>query len=407
MRSGAVLLSDVADLIRGVSFRPADLVTGAAEGIPLLRATNIGQGTLKLSDVLYVPSRLVRDPQRLRPFDVVIAMSSGSRQAVGRLGVLRQPWDGCVGAFCGVIRPKPDRVDPPYLGYVLRSASFRQRIETYAVGTAIMNLSRERLLGFTLDLPSVPEQRRIAGILGVLDDKIELNRRMVEVLHELGRSIFESSVSQLRAYRLEEEQTLGEILETLETGARPKGGVAGYSEGIPSIGAESITRLGEFDFGKTRYIPVDYYESMRRGRITSRDVLLYKDGGRPGVFEPHVTMVGDGFPFDVAAINEHVYRLRAAAPFSQNFLYFWLSGAQAMEEMRVKGTGVAIPGLNSTALTSIHVPAMTADRLGALDRALEPLVARVLLAARESSVLTQLRDALLPRLMSGELQASA
>jgi len=40
-------------------------------------------------------------------------------------------------------------------------------------------------------------------------------------------------------------------------------------------------------------------------------VLLYKDGGRPGEFEPHVTLFGDGFPFDICAINEHVYRLRA------------------------------------------------------------------------------------------------
>lgn len=83
----------------------------------------------------------------------------------------------------------------------------------------------------------------------------------------------------------------------------------GITSGIPSIGAESIVSLGIFDFGKTKYVPGEFYEGMKRGRIESRDVLLYKDGGRPGEYEPHVSMFGDGFPFNKCCINEHVYRL--------------------------------------------------------------------------------------------------
>ena len=153
MTEREVQLGEVADLVRGVSFRPGELATDSTDAVPLLRATNIGDHTLDLANVIYVPTRLVREAQHLRRFDVVIAMSSGSRQAVGRLAPLRQTWDGCVGAFCAAIRPKPDRIDPAHLGYVLQSAEFRERIETYAVGTAIMNLSKERLLGFRFRLP--------------------------------------------------------------------------------------------------------------------------------------------------------------------------------------------------------------------------------------------------------------
>ncbi len=186
------VLGDMADLIRGVSYRPDDLLPDGSAGVPLLRATNIGDRRLDLSDVLYVPRGHVRDTQRLRLFDVVIAMSSGSQQAVGRLAQLRQEWDGCVGAFCGVIRPKAESVYPEYLGYVLQSPAFRERIETYAVGTAIMNLSRERILGFPLTLPSTEIQKAIAHILGTLDDKIELNRQMNRTLEEMARAIFKS-----------------------------------------------------------------------------------------------------------------------------------------------------------------------------------------------------------------------
>jgi type I restriction enzyme, S subunit len=180
--------------------------------------------------------------------------------------------------------------------------------------------------------------------------------------------------------------------------------VSAYADGIPSIGAESIVGLGVFDYSKTKYIPKQFFEGMTRGHIKSRDVLLYKDGGRPGVFEPHLTLVGDGFPFAVCAINEHVYRLRAGKELGQNFLFFWLSSDLSMEEMRVKGTGVAVPGLNSTQVKSLTIlvppPAITA----AFEATAGPLVTRVLASCNESRTLTTLRDVLLPKLISGELR---
>ena len=195
-------------------------------------------------------------------------------------------------------------------------------------------------------------------------------------------------------------------LAELEVGGRPEGGVSAYADGIPSIGAKSIVGLGVFDYSKTKYIPKQFFEGMTRGHIKNRDVLLYKDGGRPGAFEPHLTLVGDGFPFAVCAINEHVYRLRAPKELGQNFLYFWLSSDLSMEEMRMKGTGVAVPGLNSTQVKSLTIlvppPAITA----AFEAAVGPLVTRVLASCNESCTLATLRDELLPKLISGELRVS-
>ena len=193
-------------------------------------------------------------------------------------------------------------------------------------------------------------------------------------------------------------------LDELEVGGRPKGGVSAYAAGIPSIGAESIVGLGIFDYLKTRYIPKEFFETMTRGHIKSRDVLLYKDGGRPGVFEPHLTLVGDGFPFAVCAINEHVYRLRVTKELGQNFLFFWLSSDLSMEEMRVKGTGVAVPGLNSTQVKSLTILVPAAAITAAFEAIVAPVVTRVLASCKESRMLTTLRDALLPKLMSGELR---
>jgi type I restriction enzyme S subunit len=146
---------------------------------------------------------------------------------------------------------------------------------------------------------------------------------------------------------------------------------------------------------------------MNKGHIKDMDILLYKDGGRPGEFEPHLTMFGRGFPYEKCAINEHVYRMRADNTLGQCFLYFWLSSDLLMGEMRIRGTGVAIPGLNSTQVKSLTTLFPSPKILQDYDKLARPLVERVLEACSESRTLAALRDTLLPKLISGELRVKA
>jgi len=115
-------------------------------------------------------------------------------------------------------------------------------------------------------------------------------------------------------------------------------------------------------------------------------------------------MFGDGFPFAICAINEHVYRLRAIEDLGQNFLFFWLSSASVKEEMRIKGTGVAIPGLNSTQVKSLTTLVPTDGLSAAFDQAVDPMISRILAACCESQNLAALRDRLLPCLVSGQMR---
>lgn len=197
---------------------------------------------------------------------------------------------------------------------------------------------------------------------------------------------------------------LDEVLSTLEVGRRPTGGIKHEPNGIPSIGAESIVQAGSFDFSKTKRVSEAFFAGMRRGHLEHLDVLLYKDGGTPGNFIPHVSAVGHGFPFSVASINEHVYRLRIEPPYTQSFLYFWLSSPRLLAEMRRRGTGAAIPGLNSSAVRDLPVPRPPAHVLRNLQEALDPLLDLILRSAKESRACAQVRDALLPELLSGRIR---
>ena len=249
-------------------------------------------------------------------------------------------------------------------------------------------------------MPCLDEQRAIAQTLGCIDDKIASNTRLARTFEEAARLVLVEHG--LFGESDEGEHCLGDFLEVIETGNRPRGGVNGIKEGVPSIGAESILAAGVFDYSKVKFVTEEYYEELPRGRLRDRDVLLYKDGGRPGQFEPHVAMIGEGFPFAKAAINEHVYRLRVSPPFSQDYLYFWLRSDAVMEEMRRRGTGVAIPGLNSTNVKELPMFIPDRDELTMAQDEIGPLMTGVLQLARQSRHLALLRDALLPELMSGK-----
>ena len=300
-------------------------------------------------------------------------------------------------------------------------------------GSAIPSTSRDEFYSLPVSVPPLPEQRAIVQVLGSLDEKIEFNRRMNETLEAMACALFKSwfvDFDPIRA-KMEGRDTglpkpvtelfpdkfdsngipegwrrcdLGQVLTTLETGKRPRGGVTGIRNGVPSVGAESIKRVGEFDFSKTKYVSCEFYSNMRNGHILDGDVLIYKDGGRPGELRPAVTYVSQKFPFAKFCINEHVFRARNLS-FSQQFLYCLLSTEDAMRQMKELATGVAQPGLNRAAINSISFVMPNNVLLVRLaEKIIDPLIDQCNENSLCSLTLAQQRDALLPKLISGEIR---
>lgn len=306
------------------------------------------------------------------------------------------------------LRGKSGVLDSRYLRWFLASTKGRSLLEGRATGTTVVGIRQEQLLKVPIDYPPLEQQQRIAAVLGGLDDLIDTNQRLVAQLDGFGRAVFDLTCRDgIDAAFLGDETegwsvvSMAEATTVIETGRRPKGGVSGISEGIPSLGAESIKGLAQFDISKLKYVPTAFAAAMARGVLESRDVLVYKDGGKPGDFRPHISLLGDGFPFDEMVINEHVYRVRANESLSEPYLYFWLTSEPALDFMRMVGTGAAIPGLNSTAFKSIPVGVPPARLHGELIPLLDAVVAAALGCAKEAMTLRQQRDELLPLLMSG------
>ncbi len=159
-----VPLTVVADLVRGVSYPKTDSRDDPAAGyVPVLRATNIQDARLVLeSDLVYVAESNISLEQRLRPGDIVIATSSGSKHLVGKSALLHAHWSGSFGAFCAGIRPKPN-IESRYLAYFLQSPRYWKEIGKKALGVNINNLRRGDLETLSLPLPPSESQREIVA----------------------------------------------------------------------------------------------------------------------------------------------------------------------------------------------------------------------------------------------------
>ena len=115
-------------------------------------------------------------------------------------------------------------------------------------------------------------------------------------------------------------------------------------------------------------------------------------------------MVGEDFPFKICGINEHVFRIRLREPFSQTFLYFWLWSEQVMHELKHRGGKAAIPGINQSDVREQKLLVPSPLVLRKYEEISSPLISRVLNNAKLIKDLSDLRDTLLPRLISGKLR---
>ena len=145
---------------------------------------------------------------------------------------------------------------------------------------------------------------------------------------------------------------LSEILDTIENGNRPKGGIKDLDEGVPSLGGEHLTKLGGFNFKKLRLVSQEYYYSLKRGKIKQNDVLIVKDGATTG----KVSFVDEDFPFQEAAVNEHVFILRGKKDLIHpKFLFYHIFSPFGQLQIMKNFRGAAIGGINTQFVKNYYI----------------------------------------------------
>lgn len=336
---------------------------------------------------------------------------------------------GRVGAYCGcvyksedkcwvsdnaiAVSPK-DNIDLPFLYYLMKTLDFHH----HHIGGAQPLMTQDIIGNFDVRIPDIINQKKIASILVNIDNKIENNRRINENLEQQAQALFKSWFVDFEPFKDQPfvESDLGmipqglnlgyvsDIPHILEAGRRPKGGVGELYSGVPSVGAEHVKGMGKYDYSKTKYITEEYASSLKTGKVNGYELLIYKDGGKPGYFIPNYTIFGEGYPFDKCYLNEHVFKLDFNNRGYNAFGFFYFKTDYVMNYLNAQGGKAAIPGINRQDIENILIYSPENEYVQRFGEYVLPLIKQILINCKESRRLAELRDALLPKLMSGELK---
>ena len=146
---------------------------------------------------------------------------------------------------------------------------------------------------------------------------------------------------------------LGDEIETIESGNRPKGGVENISSGAWSLGGEHIhPTTGMVDLSTPKYVPMDFYHGSSRGILQENDILLCKDGALTG----KIALLREELNNEMAMVNEHVFLLRCVSQLKQSYIFYFLFSENGQNLLKQNITGSAQGGLNSTNLKEIKIP---------------------------------------------------
>lgn len=180
-----VRLGEIAEVIRGVTYGKSDSSeTLLLDYAPLLRANNINR-VLNFEKLVFVPKNLIAEQQYVRCGDVVIAMSSGSADLVGKAAQAEADYEGAFGAFCGVVRARNFELFP-FFGFFFQTPLYRRRAAGHGKGIGINNLQKSVLETLEIPLPPLAEQHRIVAKvdeLMALCDRLEARQADAESAH--------------------------------------------------------------------------------------------------------------------------------------------------------------------------------------------------------------------------------
>ena len=385
-------------------------------GYPFLTFSNVFNNWFLPEELesLVQSSEKERQTCSIKKGDVFITRTSETMDELGMSSVALKDYPNATyNGFTKRLRPLTDEVIPEYIGYYLRSPKFRGKFMAFSTMTTRASLANDDLLSMEVDIPEKAIQQRIATILSRYDSLIENYQKQIKLLEESAQRLYKEWFIDLRFPGHENVQivdgvpegwevvTVDDLAGKLESGSRPKGGIdTSIKYGVASVGAENVIGLGQYNFSSEKLVTYDFYSNAKRGKIENKDILIYKDGayiGRTSLFQ-------DNFPHKKAMVNEHVFLLHTKKEVNQYFLFFTLYQKVYFEKMQKLNKNAAQPGINQDAIKSIKL-LMPNERLIVLfDEIISPMMKVLFDLAIQIHNLTEARDRLLPKLISGEIE---
>jgi type I restriction enzyme S subunit len=418
-------LGDHVDLQTGFPFKSADFTEDPLD-VRLVRGDNVVQGRFRWDGVRRWP-RTKLDAYRdylLEPGDVILAMDRPWIEAGLKYSAVSPEDLPCllvqrVSRMRGI-----NGLSTRFLRYVIGSPAFTEHVLAVQTGTAVPHISSRQITDFRFTLPPIAEQERVADVLGALDDKIELNRRMNRTLESIAHAIFKSWFVDFDPVRKKMEGKTGG-----ELGLPPSLAALFPDQLDPSTDAPEgwpVTSLGQLVTASRRTVtPAEMADQV----VDHYSIPAFDDGRMPTVAEGSAIksnkfLVEDGIVL-VSRLNPRIPRVWFPRPrgrrcvcsteylvlspepqVTPEFIYGLLCSESFGDELvsRVTGTSGSHQRVKPGDALSIQVVLPPPPAIEQFSEVTAPLLRRAGHCLDESERLASVRDALLPRLLGGSFR---
>ena len=378
-----------------------------------------------------LPSRARR---KVKSGDIVYSTVRPNQRHFGLVKVVPEYFLASTGF--AVIRGKDDKAITDFIYWYLAQDHIVDQLQTIAEQTtsAYPSIKPNDIQCLELELPSLPEQRAIAHILGTLDDKIELNRRMNETLEEMARALFKSwfvDFDPVRA-KMEGRWRRGQSLPGMPAELYdlfPDGMVSSELGEIPAgwevseIGREvdvvggstpSTKEPAFWEEGDTHWATPKDLSNLQNNILLGTERKITSAGLKKissGLLPVGTVLMSSRAPVGYLAIsqvplavNQGFIAMKCCKDISEGYTLFWCE--ENMDVIKANASGTTFAEISKKNFRPLSIIVPTSDVLRVFDDEVNPVMERVIANENESRSLVTLRDALLPRLISGKLQVT-
>lgn len=395
-------------------------------GVALIRSQNVYNDGFKLDGLAYISAKHAKELESVsvQAGDVLLNITGDSVARVCQAP--RHLLPARVNQHVAIIRPRKNILDPRYLKYFLSSPSMQGQMLALASAGATRNaLTKGMIENFNIPAPDITEQRVIAHVLGTLDDKVELNRQTNETLEAMARAVFKSWFVDFDPVRARAEGRAPEGIdaettalfpdsfEGSEVGKIPKGWGVGKLVDLTFFSREGLNpseylaetfdhySIPAFDEGRIPKREAGSQIKSNKFLVQPGSVLLSKLNPQfPRVWLPYLNS-------DLRSICSTEFLVALpSAEVTREYLYSLFNSRPFTERLATLVTGTSNSHQRAKAEHVLNIDVVIPDEkcIRKYTEIVKPIFDFAFANVEQSQTLAAARDALLPKLMSGEIR---
>ena len=352
-------------------------------------------------DLKELDNNAIKNPAKygLSHGDILFTRSSLVQSGTGMCAMIEYPNEETI--FCGFIirfRPNMEKVNPYYLTYLLRSAEYRKMFIQFSAQTTITNINQKSLGEVEVDIPDISYQNKVAEFLYNFDCKINTNMQINRNLLEQAESLYNNYLNNSESISYVELNDLADV----KGGKRlPKGKVL-----IKEKNSHPYIRVRDLNQAIYASLSADYefvddetHTEISNYIVSENDVVVSIVG------TIGLTAIVDG-TLDGANLTENCVKVTNLKNLTPEYLFLFLRSDDGKNQISMGTVGAVQSKLPIKNIRALSIPILSNHELSELGESLRAFFTRISSNINQMKVLTELRDTLLPKLMSGELDIS-